>query len=119
MKFILCHEFCKGGLVSAILSDGNVSQSLCPEAFCILHQGVDLLTRHGSLPVSVDTAHGTACFQSIFKYGKFAAADHIGHILQFHAKTQIRLIGAESVHRLAPCHSRNRKLQIEITDFLK
>ena len=39
--------------------------------------------------------------------------------MQLHSETQIRLVGTETVHRLLPGHSLNRKLYVHIQNFFE
>jgi len=79
--FLFLHEFCKGGLISAVLIDGSICKALCAKALCVLYQSVDLFSRHMALALGVNAADRTAIFQSTLKYHKFAVLYHFGNVL--------------------------------------
>ena len=99
--------------------DCQICKTFCTKAFCILNQRIDLLSRHSALSFCVDTADRTAIFQRALEHNKLAVLYYIRYVFQLHAETQIRLIGTETIHCLAPGHTLDRKLQIVIADLLE
>ena len=99
--------------------DCQICKTFCTKAFCVLNQRIDLLSRHSALSFCVDTADRAAIFQCTLKYNKLAVFYYIRYVFQLHAETQIRLIGTETIHCLAPGHTLDRKLQIVIADLLE
>ena len=99
--------------------DCHVCKTLCAKSLCIFNQCIDFLSRHSTLSLCVDTADRTSIFQCTLKYNKLAVFYYIRYVFQLHAETQIRLIGTETIHCLAPGHTLDRKLQIVIADLLE
>ena len=62
-QFILCHEFCERGFIAAIRQYSQISKTLCTISLCVIDKGIDLLTRHFSLSLCIDTTDTAAISQ--------------------------------------------------------
>ena len=85
----------------------------------MLHQLVNLLTRHMSLSLDIDTTDRTTVFQCTGKYTESTALYGLGYIDQFHTETGIRLVGTETIHGFLPRHTLQRNLHVHTDGFLK
>ena len=99
--------------------DCNIGKSLCAITLGKVNECINLLSWHCTLTLSIDTAHASASFNRILEYDKFTILHNICHITKLHTKTEIRLIGTETLHCLFVCHTLNRKLYVYANDFLK
>ena len=119
VHLLICHEFGKGGFSCAVFCDCNVCKTLCAVAFCKFYKLVDLLTRHASLSLSVDTANASAVLKGTCKYGEATVLHNAAYIMKLHAKSHIRLVGAETVHSFLPGDSLDWKLHIDAKNFFE
>ena len=60
--------------------DRKVCKSLCTEALCVLNESIDLLSRHSSLSVCVDTADRTAVLKSTFEHNELTVFYDVRYI---------------------------------------
>ena len=116
----LSHKFGKRRLYGPVrlhLNPGKSSGAVSPGH---LDQFVDLLAAHVSLAFYVDSPDGPVSFcKSIPEHRELAVLYRPGNIHQLHTEPYIRLIRPEPVHRVDPCHSRNRKRNIHSQRMLK
>ena len=77
------------------------------------------LGRKISKALCADCAHIAAVFNGSVKDAEAASPDNLGQINNFHAETEVRLVGSETVHGFLPGHALNRKLYVHIETFFK
>ena len=99
--------------------DCNICKTLCAIALCKINECIDLLSWHCALSLGIDTAHASASFNRILEYDKFTILHNVCYIAKLHTKTEIRLIGTETLHCLFVGHTLDWKLYINTNDILE
>ena len=74
---------------------------------------LDLAARPIASTLRVDALHDAAIFRSTREHLEVAVRDEVGQIDKLHAKTHIRSIAPETVHRLFPGHTLKRELMLD------
>ena len=100
---------------NAVLFLDDPCHALCTVGFYVFRQGIQGFTGHLiAEPLCYDTADAAAALQCTLKHLKSAALYRIGKVGQFHVKTHIRLVRAETIHCLAVGETEERRLDIQV-----
>ena len=95
-------------------------EALCAVGLDELAELVDFLARElVRVAVYVDEANRTAVLHGVLEQLERAVLRDIGNVLDLKAETDVRLVRAVLVHRILPGHARQRKLNINVQNFLE
>ena len=119
VHLLVCHKFCERRFYCSIFLKCNISKTLSTVIFYKCCQLINLLSRHASLSLGIDTANASAILKCTCKYCESTVFHYIRYIFEFHSETKIRFIRTITVHCFLPCHSLDWKLYIYIKNLFK